>query len=362
MQIADLCRIVLAVVFIFSGFIKTIDPWGTAIKFQEYFEVFGMEWLSGWSVGLAIWMCAAELMMGCMLMFKVRLRLISIFALLTMTGFTILTFVIAVWNPLDGCGCLGEAIKLDNWHSFFKNLVLWPMSILLWYTNRGKKILNFSRREIVLTLVFATLAGSLGVYSWRQLPLIDMYPYKVGVNLRTDVLCSRCADRNMTLVFNDRETGEQREFAVADTTWYDEGRWEYVRTVDPYEAAPASITNYDFALWRDGLNRADDVVYRDGDIHMIIIRGVGEKLPSGCEKKLIPYVEKLHGEGAYVICLGGVVNNENYPPADIEIGGVTLPCYGVDRGLLQLMLRADVGEVVVRDGVIASKKSCWNLK
>ena len=90
--LADACRIILALTFVFSGFTKTIDPWGTAIKITEYLNSFGFETLNQYRFGFSIWLCGAELMMGCMLLFKVRTPLISIFSLATMSFFTLLTF------------------------------------------------------------------------------------------------------------------------------------------------------------------------------------------------------------------------------------------------------------------------------
>ena len=115
------CRIVLGVTFIFSGFVKTVDPWGTAIKIQEYLSIYGLESLSGLRFGFSIWLCGAELMMGLMLLFKVRIRLISIFALASMIFFTVLTFLSATWLPVEDCGCFGDAVKLTPWETFAKN-------------------------------------------------------------------------------------------------------------------------------------------------------------------------------------------------------------------------------------------------
>ena len=79
--LANVCRLILACTFIVSGFSKVIDPWGTAMKVNEYLSIYGMESLQGASMAFSIWLCGAEMMMGCMLLFKVRIRLISIFAL-----------------------------------------------------------------------------------------------------------------------------------------------------------------------------------------------------------------------------------------------------------------------------------------
>lgn len=364
-RIAEACRIILAIVFIFSGLVKTIDPWGTAVKLTEYFGVFGMEWLSGWSAGLAITLCAAELTMGLMLLFRVFARLVSVLALITIAAFTILTFVMAVWNPLDGCGCLGEAIRLENWQSFFKNLILLPMGVVLWRTYRKRRMFGSPGRDAALTLLFAALAVSLGVYSWRHLPLVDLFPYKTGTNLREDVLCTSCIDRDLKLLYADRQTGEERLFELSDTTWYDDTKWEYIRTVTPYDENPPRIFDYDFAMWRGGLNEADAVIFRDGDTHMIVIRDARRGLSAVCEKKLAAYVDRLVGEGANVICAAGFNPNsdESYEvPPTLSIGGNELTCYGMESALLQKLLRADAGSVVIRDGIIISKTSCRDLK
>ena len=109
-NLATVCRILLGLTFIFSGFVKTVDPWGTAIKISEYLNAFGFEDLKYYRFGFAIWLCGAELMMGCMLLFKVRTPLISIFAVVAMVIFTSITFVSAVWLPVEDCGpCGGDA-------------------------------------------------------------------------------------------------------------------------------------------------------------------------------------------------------------------------------------------------------------
>ncbi len=111
--ITGVCRLVLAVVFIVSGFTKVIDPWGKSIKINEYLTIYGFDYLIPASMVFSIWLCGAEMMMGCMLLCKVRIRLVSIFALVSMLFFTILTFLSATFIPVEDCGCFGEAIKLS---------------------------------------------------------------------------------------------------------------------------------------------------------------------------------------------------------------------------------------------------------
>ena len=179
----NICRVILAVTFIFSGFTKVIDPWGTALKVNEYLSIYGMEWLQPASMTFSIWLCGAELMMGCMLLFKVRIRLISIFAVVSMLFFTVLTLLSATVLPVEDCGCFGDALKLTPWETFVKNLVLLPMAVVVWWRYRPDKIFAFKPLEIVLTCLFFSLSMYLGYYCYIHLPLIDFLPYKVGVNI-----------------------------------------------------------------------------------------------------------------------------------------------------------------------------------
>ena len=181
--LANVCRLILACTFILSGFSKVIDPWGTALKVNEYLSIYGMEYLQPASMTFSIWLCGAELMMGLMLLFKVRIRLISIFALASMIFFTVLTFLSATWLPVEDCGCFGDAVKLTPWETFAKNLVLLPLSVVVWWRYRRDRIFAFSKAEVGCTVLFFSLAMGLGIYCYAHLPLIDFRPFKVGVNI-----------------------------------------------------------------------------------------------------------------------------------------------------------------------------------
>ena len=223
------CRIVLGVTFIFSGFVKTVDPWGTAIKIQEYLSIYGLESLSGLRFGFSIWLCGAELMMGLMLLFKVRIRLISIFALASMIFFTVLTFLSATWLPVEDCGCFGDAVKLTPWETFAKNLVLLPLSVVVWWRYRRDRIFAFSKAEEGCTVLFFSLAMGLGIYCYAHLPLIDFRPFKVGENIY-EAMNAYSADPGpqagkTVLIYRDRQTGRLHEFSLDDTEWQDAGRW-----------------------------------------------------------------------------------------------------------------------------------------
>ena len=127
-----LSRWVVALVFIFSGFGKGVDPWGTAIKLGEYLRAFSMDWLVGAQFALSILLSVTEMTIGLCLLFRVRERGAARLALLFMGFFTVLTLVLALWNPVADCGCFGDAVKLTNWQTFYKNILLSAFALLLW--------------------------------------------------------------------------------------------------------------------------------------------------------------------------------------------------------------------------------------
>ncbi len=237
--LANVCRLILACTFILSGFSKVIDPWGTALKVNEYLSIYGMEYLQPASMTFSIWLCGAELMMGCMLLFKVRIRLISIFALVSMIFFTLLTLLSATLIPVEDCGCFGEALKLTPWETFAKNVALLPMAFVVWWRYRPDKIFAFKPLEIVLTCTFFFLSMYLGYYCYIHLPLIDFLPYKVGVNIHEAMQepAVESGESETVLVYRNRKTGREREFSLDDTEWQDAEKWEWVDTRTVSESA-----------------------------------------------------------------------------------------------------------------------------
>ena len=272
------CRIVLGVTFIFSGFVKTVDPWGTAIKIQEYLSIYGLESLSGLRFGFSIWLCGAELMMGLMLLFKVRIRLISIFALASMIFFTVLTFLSATWLPVEDCGCFGDAVKLTPWETFAKNLVLLPLSVVVWWRYRRDRIFAFSKAEVGCTVLFFSLAMGLGIYCYAHLPLIDFRPFKVGVNIY-EAMNAYSADPGP-------QAGRLHEFSLDDTEWQDAGRWEWVDTrTEELDEPKVDPTLSEFSLRDAEGDATESLLTRPGRVYMLCITD-SEGLDAPCERPL----------------------------------------------------------------------------
>lgn len=358
--LSHVCRLILACTFIVSGFTKVIDPWGTAMKVNEYLSIYGMEFLEPASMTFSIWLCGAELMMGCMLLFKVRIRLTSIFAFVSMFFFTVLSLLSATLIPVEDCGCFGEALKLTPWQTFFKNLALLPMAVVVWWRYRPDRIFAFKPLEIVLTCTFFSLAMYLGYYCYIHLPLIDFLPYKVGVNIHEAMQAPAVApgETETVLVYRNRETGRLREFSLDDTDWQDDTKWEWVDTHTTSEFPAVRPLLSEFALRDAAGDATQEVLATPGRLYMLCVTSF-DKLRRGCERRMARLVERAAAEGARVVCL---TPQPLYDETWYDFGTGEVRCYNIDASTMKTMLRANNGVVVLDDGTITSKRNCRDIR
>lgn len=359
--LTEVCRLVLACTFILSGFTKVIDPWGTALKVNEYLSIYGLDFLEPASMAFSIWLCGAEMMMGCMLLCKVRIRLISIFALASMGFFTALTLLSATVIPVEDCGCFGEALKLTPMQTFLKNLALLPMSLIVWWRYRPDRIFAFNAREVVLTVVFFCGTMYLGIHCYCHLPLIDFLPYKVGVNIREamDEPAVAPAESETILIYRNKRTGKLREFSLDDTAWQNTEKWEWVdtRTTEEFPSIRPMVS--EFALRDVEGDATEEVLTMTGRVYLLCVTSFA-KLPSACEERLAALVERAQREGAHVVCitpdpLRGVTYH--------TFGGRhEVRCYNIDASTMRTMLRARDGVVILDQGTITAKKNCRDIR
>ena len=371
------CRCLLAAVFLFSGFVKGVDPWGTAIKFGEYFAAWGIDWLDGAAIVLAIALAAFEMTMGFALLLGLRLRFVSLAVMLFMIGFTGLTLWIALKNPVADCGCFGDAVKLSNWQTFYKNLILLPMSVCVCrvaYTHRNKlrsydsiasEVPVFSdrredkrkkSREWLIVSVFALMSVGMGVYALRHLPIIDFLPFRVGVNIPETINESAQGVSTTTLIYRDLLSGEEQEFALSDTTWYDTTRWEYVdtRIVASHDDGDAAIR--DFRIFRDEQDRTEELLASSETVWLLCITSpgtVGQK----CAERMGQLVAKVRAHGEEVLVVTPVAFEEQ----NLILAGESVPVYNIDGTTLKTLIRAKNGVVALRNGVIVGKWNCRDI-
>lgn len=183
--LTQIIRFLVAVTFIFSGFVKLVDPIGSDIKMKEYLssEVLNIPFLIPYTLGLAILLILVELVLGVMLLMGYKPKLTLIGVALLMLIFLFLTWYSAYYNKVTDCGCFGDAVKLGAWETFYKNVVLMLLIAYLWWKkNLIKPLIN---EKFALWMSFASLIFGLYIsyHVLSHLPLIDFTYYKKGTNI-----------------------------------------------------------------------------------------------------------------------------------------------------------------------------------
>ena len=171
--VKHITRILFGVVFIFSGFVKGIDPWGSAYKFTDYFNAMGLEWLIWAAFPLGVVLAFAEFAIGVAFLFNWGMRLFSWLGLAFMVFFTPLTLWIALKNPVTDCGCFGDALVISNWETFYKNLALIVIALLVfWKRNELNENIK-TKIPLGLSLVSFLVYFGIVFYSFNHLPIFD---------------------------------------------------------------------------------------------------------------------------------------------------------------------------------------------
>lgn len=176
-------QVLVGLLFLFSGTVKAIDPVGSAIKFNDYFTAFGLPQSDTVALLLAVFLNLTEFIVGFSLFFNVKTRLGILGALLFMILFTPLTLYLAISNAVSDCGCFGDFIKMTNWETFNKNLVISVLVVFLFvFRKRTTPYFNLLVQWILIGIgVLLVLAFQW--YNHTYEPIADFRPYKEGVNI-----------------------------------------------------------------------------------------------------------------------------------------------------------------------------------
>ena len=221
------CRLLVGALFIFSSFTKGVDPLGTKYKMLDYFAAYQIEWLNGAAMVLAMLMILAEFLIGICLFTNVCPKIATIGGALFMLLFTGVTLFDALYDMVPDCGCFGTAVKMTNWQTFFKNLVIDAVLLPLVLNLRSLKCRLKPRTQFVIGMIYALLFTGFELYNYRHLPIVDFMDWKVGkqMNAKSE------QEQQIYLTFRNKETGKTQEYLSPDYPWNDSvwmSQWEFV--------------------------------------------------------------------------------------------------------------------------------------
>jgi uncharacterized membrane protein YphA (DoxX/SURF4 family) len=352
-----IARILLGLTFIFSGFVKGIDPWGSAYKFTDYFNAFHMPWITDLAFALGILLAASEFAMGTALIFNFFLRITSWFTLTFMLFFTGLTLVLALTNPVTDCGCFGDALVITNWQTFYKNIVLLALAIFIFiqrknFTGKNGPILSIAFTGMTVVFYFYLVA-----YSYNHLPIIDFSPYKVGVNIpdamKIPVGAPQAIYKN-NFIYKNLKTGEEKEFTEANIPWKDTLNWKYFKSEDPIVVQKGYTPPiHDFRIeTADGEDIKDFFLYDDKYTFVVIASNL-QKTNRDAMAKVVSLAREARNRG-YKFFLLTATSPVSFAAFKNETAA-SFDFFNTDEIALKTIVRSNPGLIILKKGTILKK-------
>ncbi|MCF8222471.1 MAG: DoxX family protein [Bacteroidales bacterium] len=345
--IKQLSRYISGLVFIFSGLVKGIDPMGSMYKFIDYFTAFNMDALEPLAYVLGIILCTSEFIIGFAIVTGIRMRIASWGLLLFMIGFTPLTLILAISNPVADCGCFGDAIHLTNWQTFYKNIVILVFAIIVFINRKSYRIISKPLTEWLVIAAMAVLFVLFTGYNRKHLPVVDFRPYKIGTDIREDMRMPEGAPADQfetTLIYE--KNGEEKEFTLEnypaeDTTW------TFVDSETKLVKKGYTPPIHDFSLSTpDGQDLTDIVLTEPGYNLLMLSLKLSEVDQDQVTEGITRGMECMQeGIGFYLLTSsvpeGGLFEHIN----------VLL----VDETTMKTIIRSNPGYLAIKEGVITGK-------
>lgn len=352
----NVCRFVLAATFIFSGYVKAIDPLGTLYKLKDYAAAMSLNGLlPDWAlVGVAIALGALEFALGVFMQFAVRRHAVSRITLAFMAAMTVLTLWIFVADPVKDCGCFGDALKLTNGETLLKNIVLSACAALVaWRPVDMARFISRSNQWIVRYYTVAYIVIT-SVYCLYTLPIFDFRPYHVGMNIKQGMEIPEGAEQpEFESTFLLRKNGETREFTLDN---YPDSTWEYVdtRTVQTKKGYEPPIHDFALTSCDTGEDITEQVLTKKGYTFLLVSPrlAVADDSNFGDIDQIYEYAEE---NGADFYCVTASANDEIERWRDLT--GAEYQFCNADETTLKTMIRSNPGLMLLKDGTIIGKWS-----
>ena len=345
-----LSRLIVGGTFVFSGFVKAVDPYGTAYKFEDYFAAFHLEFLSSFTLLFSVALSVVEFLLGVHLLFgsyrKSTPRLVFLF-LCVMTP---LTLYLAIANPISDCGCFGDAVHLSNWATFFKNLVLLGITVFLVYDNTRLRALY--NREVqwltgLYSLVFVLFFCYIGV---NYQPYLDFRPYKIGVNIPEALAAS---EPQHEFIFIYEKEGRRQEFTLDNLPSEEEG-WSFV---DRYEKSvetprPDEPVIDEFTVYR-GEDDISDEILSDENYRILLLSPDLEKADDSEVDRINELYDYCVERGYGFACV--TASSPRGIVTWLENTGAEYPFYFMDRTTIRTIARGNPCVLLLKGGTILRK-------
>lgn len=350
------CRWAVGLVFLFSSLTKGVDPMGTTFKVQEYMTAWSIggltfEWALPLAGFLSVALICAEFLVGVLLIANAYRRLSAWLLALMMLFFTVTTFADALTNKVTDCGCFGDAVKLTNWQTFWKNIALDVPTVWIVLTRNLRRKRRFERDGLVL--IGATAAMLVfEMYNIKHEPLVDFRPWKIGNRMIEE----RPAMNHLFL--RNLETGEETtvdylngDWASVPEEYKDFSRWEILRSTsdDPFEIKAPGFTMMDIG----GEDHATELLPAEEGLLIATIHHIDD-LDEADARELLRATARAEEMGVKIVLLTSALPEEIQAWL-YEHGISGLDYLFADATAIETMMRGNPGFMFVKDATVVDK-------
>ena len=350
------CRWIVGLVFLFSSLTKGVDPMGTTFKVQEYMTAWSIgsitfEWALPLAGVLSVALICAEFLVGVLLIANAYRRLSAWLLAAMMLFFTATTFIDALTNKVTDCGCFGDAIKLTNWQTFWKNIALDVPTVWIVLSRNLRRKRRFERDGIVFIVSLAAMLVFAN-YNIQHEPLIDFRPWKIGNRMIEE----REAMNHLDL--RNIETGEERtvdyrngDWASVPEEYKDFSRWEILRSTsdEPFEIKAPGFSMMDIG----GDDHALELLPAEDGLLVVTIHHLDDMDDKGTRELRLAI--SLAEENDLRIVLLTSALPEEIQAWLYEQGISGLDYLFADATAIETMMRGNPGFMFIKDATVIDK-------
>ncbi len=362
--IRNISRIFVGLVFVFSGFVKAVDPWGTAYKFEDYFHAMGLDFMIPAALFWSIVMIAAEFIVGFSLLTNSRTIYGAWGALIFMLMFTPLTLWLAIANPVSDCGCFGDAIKMTNWQTFYKNIIILIPTIIVFIHRKKFKNPLSNRTQWGINGAGIIFVFFIMWYSYTYLPIIDFLPYKKGNHLPDLMKIPEGAPKDeyaQFITLKDTISGQTIEvdiqtYTIDSTYWGSTSRYKYMSISEPKLIKKGYIPPiHDFNIFdEDNQNYIDSALQFNGYVFIFASPKLEKASVKNIDKiKNIYFWSIKHNQRFYAI----TASSKNGIELFIVQNSIPFNFYMCDETTIKTIIRSNPGLLLLHKGTVLEKWS-----
>ena len=341
-------RVFTGLIFIFSSFVKGVDPMGTDYRVIDYLEAYGWYFLMDYTLALSVLLISVEFLLGIALIFKLRIRLASLGVLLIMVFFTFVTYFDAMYELVPDCGCFGDAVKLTNWETFYKNIVLLVFAFFI-FLYRSK--ITIRMNTWMQTIVLIAILGLFDLFishNYNHLPVIDFREWKVGNDMKST---GKETVVNY-LAYKNKNTGEIKEYISPNYPWNDSvwmSEWEFVN--QRIDNSQLQLKHGLLIEDENGNDFTDEIIENQGYQFILTSYDLDDAAGQGMIEAGILFNKLMDSDISFVLLTPSLdvidkyrdeynINYDVYPADDIE---------------LKAMIRSNPGLVLLKNGIVIEK-------